>query len=71
MKTWYAGGPEADKFLVDKYKSTLIALGQGKLNHWLNDRDGCLAAILLCDQFSRGIFRKSPDAFKFDTIALH
>ena len=42
----------------------------GRLDHWANDADGCLALILLLDQFTRNIFRNSARAFSGDEMAL-
>lgn len=36
---------------------------------WASNLHGRLAAIIVCDQFARCIFRDSKDAFKFDQIA--
>ena len=45
------------------------ALG-GRCDHWANDGAGCLALILLLDQFTRNIFRGSARAFSGDDMAL-
>ena len=45
-------------------------VGQGKLNHWQADKMGKLAIIILCDQFSRNIYRGQAAAFSFDHISL-
>ena len=36
---------------------------------WPLDRDGRLAAILLLDQYTRNMFRKTPQAFEADLMA--
>jgi uncharacterized protein (DUF924 family) len=47
-----------------------VDVGQGKLNHWQGDKMGKLAIIILCDQFSRNIYRGLAGAFSFDHISL-
>ena len=37
---------------------------------WLRDVDGCLALVLLFDQFPRNMFRDTAQAFEFDGRAL-
>ena len=37
---------------------------------WVNDRDGCLAAIILLDQFSRHLFRRNDRAYALDAQAV-
>jgi len=34
--------------------------------HWLSDKDGALAYIIMCDQFARNVYRGSGKAFGFD-----
>ena len=49
MKRWYGGGPVVDKEITELFKLDLEDIGQGNLNHWMGDRDGKLATIILCD----------------------
>ena len=42
----------------------------GRLDHWADNSDGCLALIILLDQFTRNIFRQSARAFSGDEMAL-
>lgn len=44
--------------------------GNGNLNLWLAEPRGRLALIILTDQLPRNIYRDSPRAFAFDTMAL-
>jgi uncharacterized protein (DUF924 family) len=36
----------------------------------MGNKDGILATIILCDQFSRNIYRGMAEAFSFDHISL-
>ena len=45
-------------------------VGQNLHRHWENDAGGQLATIIICDQFSRRIFRGQAESFSFDHIAL-
>ena len=56
-RKWFAGGPEADKKISASFKSLIEAVGNKQYEHWGADRDGRLATIILCDQFSRNCFR--------------
>ena len=42
----------------------------GELSHWRDTLQGRLAEIIILDQFSRNLFRNSPQAFAQDTVAL-
>ncbi|MDP3460768.1 MAG: DUF924 family protein, partial [Hyphomonas sp.] len=62
-----------DAELKDRFLPLLETLSAGPLaEDWAaRGAKGRLAAILVLDQFSRNIFRKSPRAFAQDRLALH
>src|SRR3712207_5243702 len=41
-----------------------------ELQGWMDDARGCLARIVLLDQFPRNMFRGTPRAFATDSLAL-
>ncbi|SFH89688.1 DUF924 family protein [Pisciglobus halotolerans] len=43
---------------------------QGELAHWRTTLEGCLAEIIVLDQFSRNIYRGDPRSFAYDGMAL-
>ena len=53
-----------DKFLIDYELAS-----QNKLDDWQGTGRGCLALIILLDQFSRNLFRGSGKAFEQDKKA--
>jgi uncharacterized protein (DUF924 family) len=48
-KIWFNSTPEFDSMVSELFKDTLQKLGDGHFNHWLQDRNGRLAAVLLTD----------------------
>jgi len=42
----------------------------GQLDAWAEDADGLMALIIMLDQFTRNIFRDTPQAFAGDEMAL-
>ena len=70
MNKWFAGGQEIDSLIQFTYKDTIEAIVAGKFANWLNDKDGRLATIILCDQFSRNCYRGEAQAFNTDPVAL-
>ena len=42
----------------------------GKLDSWEESETGCLALIILLDQFTRNVFRNTPRAFAGDKKAI-
>jgi uncharacterized protein (DUF924 family) len=66
---WWNGTPEFDAEITTKFAALLDKAAAGQLDHWANSADGALALILLCDQFSRNIHRKTAKAFATDAKA--
>jgi len=64
------GGADADREITDKFSGELRALKFGEREHWIKDRDGLLAYVILADQFSRNIFRGDAISFSFDEKAV-
>lgn len=71
QERWFLGDATADREITDKFAGELRALDQDQREHWVNDRDGLLAYVLLADQFSRNIFRGDAKSFSFDERAFH
>lgn len=69
-KLWFSGDGAIDETIKKKFHGLLGKARDGELRSWEETPEGCLALILLFDQFSRHIFRNSPDAFAQDTQAL-
>tara|TARA_Y100000590_G_scaffold326125_1_gene370085 strand:- start:52 stop:621 length:570 start_codon:yes stop_codon:yes gene_type:complete len=46
----------------DDYQNAII----NKYDYWQENPEGCLALIILLDQFSRNLFRNNPKAFAMD-----
>ena len=69
-KIWYRSGPELDLAISEQFSDLLQAAVAGDLDHWRQSADGCLALVVLLDQFSRHIYRGTPKAFAQDELAL-
>jgi uncharacterized protein (DUF924 family) len=67
---WFRGGPDFDAELIEKYSGLYEQAWNGELDHLRNDWRGCLALILIFDQFSRNMFRRTSRAFAADPRAL-
>jgi len=65
-KQWFTKSDAFDAQLRDRFAHTVRAALDGMLDEWANDGRGCLALILCLDQFTRNIYRGSPDAFAGD-----
>jgi uncharacterized protein (DUF924 family) len=67
---WFKKDSEFDKMLEARFAGTVEQALAGKLDSWADSDSGCLALILLLDQFTRNIFRATPSAFSGDEKSL-
>lgn len=67
---WFNGGDALDHAILTKFGAAHQAASQGELAHWRQTIHGCLAEIILLDQFSRNIYRNQAQAFAYDGMAL-
>ena len=67
---WYRKDTAFDDAIRDNFEITVTAALASNLDGWADDVDGCLALILLLDQFTRNIYRDTPRAFSGDDMAL-
>ena len=66
---WWESTPELDTEIRDRFGGLLDKAVAGGLDHWAKSPDGALALILLCDQFSRNMHRRTTQAFSGDATA--
>lgn len=64
---WFDGGANA---VLQPYAPTLRAASAGRLEHWNETPQGRLSLILTLDQFPRGLFAGTHDAYAADPQAL-
>ena len=69
-KRWFASDPAFDREISQKFGSLLQSAATGALAPWLDEAKGCLAFIVVTDQFSRQVHRGSVEAFATDPLAL-
>lgn len=67
---WWGKNSQMDRQIQAMFESDLRALAQGRREDWLQTSHGRLAAIIVLDQFSRNIYRGTPQAFANDSQAL-
>ena len=67
---WYDGGTSVDDEIRFRF-GALVSLGcKGALLDWQATPNGTLALILLLDQFTRNIYRGTPEAYSGDAFAF-
>lgn len=69
-KLWFRKDDAFDAAIHARFAHTREAAGARRLDAWRESARGCLALVIVLDQFSRNMFRGSPRAFECDPYAL-
>lgn len=67
---WFAQSVATDSLIKTRFGSLLEEAKKGELFSWRESALGRLAEIIILDQFSRNIYRNTPQAFEADPMAL-
>jgi len=67
---WFTKDAEFDATIETRFGAAIEQGLSGALDHWTESRAGCLALILILDQFTRNVHRDTPKAFAGDPKAL-
>ena len=70
FRKWFAKDKKIDDEIRQQFESDLIRARQGQYKDWEYFIRGCLALIILFDQFSRNMYRHTPKMFENDSLAL-
>ena len=69
-KVWYSFSAELDAEIARKYGTLLQEIVNGQRQDWSQTSIGAIALVLVLDQFTRQIYRKTAAAFAYDAQAL-
>jgi len=67
---WFKKNEDFDQMIEKRFSSAIENAIAGNLGNWEESETGCLALIILLDQFPRNVFRDTPRAFAGDKRAL-
>lgn len=67
---WYASDKIVDELIRQRFLGLMQQAAIGELYSWRATAEGRLAEIIVLDQFSRNVYRNTPQAFAQDPIAL-
>lgn len=70
VKKWFEKNPAFDNEIRNRFEGDLVQARQGKYKEWEKTAAGRLALIILCDQFSRNMYRDTKGMFESDPLAL-
>lgn len=66
---WFKSTPEFDQQLREKYESLWQQGVDGELETWTTSPEGCLALVILFDQFPLNIFRNQAQGYSTEQLA--
>lgn len=69
-ETWFKADPAFDARIRETFGDDVERALRGELDGWTSSPRGTLALVLLLDQFTRNIFRRTPSAHAGDARAL-
>jgi uncharacterized protein (DUF924 family) len=62
-KLWFKSTPEFDALLRERFEALWASAQQGELDGWLQSAAGCLALVIVLDQFPLNMFRGQAQSF--------
>jgi uncharacterized protein (DUF924 family) len=66
---WFTSDPSFDRVFRDHFLAAHLAAARRELDAWLDSADGCLALLILLDQFPRNAFRGTAHMYATDPLA--
>jgi len=69
-KRWFKQSDGFDEQCRERFGGTFAAARRGELWRWRETPEGRCAEIILLDQFSRNLYRRGPEAYSLDPMAL-
>jgi len=67
---WWTASASFDDLIRRRFGGLLERAIRGELHEWRSSAKGRLAEVIVLDQFSRNIYRGSPQSFAQDAMAL-
>jgi len=62
-KLWFNSTPQFDASLRERFLPLWQQAGRGELDHWQQSAVGCLALVIILDQFPLNMFRAEAQSF--------
>ncbi len=69
-KHWFNSTPQIDQRIREQYEALWQDAAEGKLDHWKQTAEGCLALIILLDQLPLNMFRGEARSFATEASAI-
>ena len=67
---WFNSTPELDSEIREKFADVWNLARKGAFDHWRHTAEGCLALVIILDQFPLNMFRGQAQAFASEAMAV-
>lgn len=67
---WFASTPQIDAMIRERYAAVWASASSGALDHWRDSATGCLALVIILDQFPLNMFRGTAQSFSTEQQAV-
>ena len=70
FRKWFGKDDATDRQIRERFEEDYLQAVRGDYSAWEGDARGCLALVILQDQFPRNMYRGKPRSFESDSRAL-
>jgi uncharacterized protein (DUF924 family) len=70
MLLWFGKDSQTDLYITQTFGEHIGVALKGEYDHWVNSARSAVALIILLDQFSRNVFRDTPQMYAADPKCL-
>lgn len=67
---WFNSTSEFDQEIKERYENIWIEALRGEYNFWSESAEGCLALVIILDQFPLNMFRGEVKSFSSEALAI-
>jgi len=69
-RLWFDSTAELDRQIAERFHETWLQARQGRLQDWASSPEGCLALIIILDQFPLNMHRGTAESFATEAQAV-
>ena len=69
-KHWFTSTPELDLEIKNKYEQIWERAADGEFDQWKTTPEGCLALVIILDQFPLNMYRSKAKSFQTESKAI-
>ncbi len=62
-KLWFNSTPDFDRLISERFQGLVQQACRGELDHWIKTAEGCLALVIVLDQFPLNMYRGTAQSF--------